>query len=151
MNQHKFVRLTPANCRSAYKIHMRAHFSPWSEAVFGDCLEDQYAGFSLVRENDLIGYYLSLFVLDEATLMDIGIASDLRGKGNAKYLIAHLVEQCKEKNMKAIWLEVRQSNLVAIKLYESSGFVVIETRKNYYPAARGHEDALVMKLNLCSE
>ena len=148
MPPHNFIRLTSANYRSAYEIHIGAHFSPWSEAIFCDCLDGQYAGFSLEQDNKLMGYYLSLFVLDEVTLMDITVAPDSRGKGYGKVLIEHLVEQCRAKNITGIWLEVRRSNTVAIELYESSGFVLVEHRENYYPAAQGHEDALIMTLTL---
>jgi ribosomal-protein-alanine N-acetyltransferase len=148
MTHNKFIRLTSANYHSAYKIHVGAQFSPWSEAIFCDCLSGQYAGFSLEQDNILIGYYMSLFVLDEVTLMDISVAADSRGKGNARVLIEHLIAQCRAKNITGIWLEVRQSNSVAIELYESSGFVLVEHRKDYYPSAQGHEDAMIMTLTL---
>lgn len=148
MPHNNFTRLTSDNYRSAYEIHVDAHFSPWSEAIFCDCLDGQYAGFSLEQDNRLIGYYLSLFVLGEVTLMDISVAPESRGKGYAKVLVQHLIEQCCAKNITGIWLEVRQSNTVAIELYESSGFVLVEHRKDYYPAAQGHEDALIMTLTL---
>jgi ribosomal-protein-alanine N-acetyltransferase len=148
MTHNKFIRLTSANYHSAYKIHVGAQFSPWSEAIFCDCLSGQYAGFSLEQDNILIGYYMSLFVLDEVTLMDISVVADFRDKGNARVLIEHLIEQCRAKNITGIWLEVRQSNSVAIELYESSGFVLVEHRKDYYPSAQGYEDAMIMTLTL---
>ena len=39
-------------------------------------------------------------------------------------------------------LEVRESNLPAIRLYEKLGFQVVGRRKNYY--REEHEDALLM-------
>jgi ribosomal-protein-alanine N-acetyltransferase len=43
-----------------------------------------------------------------------------------------------------MFLEVRPSNPNAIKLYQSLGFNEIGRRKDYYPARKGREDALVM-------
>jgi ribosomal-protein-alanine N-acetyltransferase len=48
-----------------------------------------------------------------------------------------------------VFLEVRPSNVVACDLYRSLGFNEIGVRRNYYPAQKGHEDALVMALDLC--
>ena len=41
-------------------------------------------------------------------------------------------------------LEVRLSNLAAIHMYLQAGFNEIGLRQNYYPAADGKEDALLM-------
>jgi len=45
-------------------------------------------------------------------------------------------------------LEVRASNAAARGLYRSLGFQVDGVRKNYYPAATGREDALLMSREL---
>jgi ribosomal-protein-alanine N-acetyltransferase len=45
-----------------------------------------------------------------------------------------------------IFLEVRVSNAAARALYARAGFREIATRRDYYPAAAGREDALVLEL-----
>ena len=40
-------------------------------------------------------------------------------------------------------LEVRPSNTAAINCYNAAGFNEIGSRKDYYPAANGREDALL--------
>ena len=47
-----------------------------------------------------------------------------------------------------MFLEVRPSNEGARKLYRNIGFNEIAVRKNYYPAAKGREDAILMGLSL---
>jgi ribosomal-protein-alanine N-acetyltransferase len=47
-----------------------------------------------------------------------------------------------------IWLEVRESNVRARKLYERYGFAQSGLRRNYYPADGGREDAILMTLRL---
>jgi ribosomal protein S18 acetylase RimI-like enzyme len=49
------------------------------------------------------------------------------------------------------FLEVRPSNLHAIALYQSVGFVQVGVRKGYYQAVGGREDALVLKLVLVAQ
>ena len=56
-----------------------------------------------------------------------------------------LLTRAREAEMQDVFLEVRPSNPVAIKLYESLGFVKVGIRKAYYQAANGREDALVYK------
>ncbi len=46
------------------------------------------------------------------------------------------------------FLEVRPSNAIAIRLYESLGFTRIGTRRGYYQAVGGREDAAVLRLRL---
>jgi ribosomal-protein-alanine N-acetyltransferase len=47
-----------------------------------------------------------------------------------------------------MFLEVRASNASAIALYEKRGFAEVGLRRNYYPTAKGSEDAILMALDL---
>tara|TARA_R110000772_G_scaffold146665_1_gene256949 strand:- start:725 stop:1168 length:444 start_codon:yes stop_codon:yes gene_type:complete len=144
----KMIRLTSSNYHPAYEIHRQGHSHPWSESMFADCFTEQYRAYGLVLEDSYVGLYVALFVLDEATLMDIDVAMSFRGRGLSKQLMAHFLQQCKSKGMQSVWLEVRASNLAAIGLYQKEGFVLIERRKSYYEMNDGREDALIMKLTL---
>jgi ribosomal-protein-alanine N-acetyltransferase len=48
------------------------------------------------------------------------------------------------------FLEVRPSNAIALALYQSLGFAQIGTRRGYYQAVGGREDAAVLRLRLDS-
>ena len=54
----------------------------------------------------------------------------------------HIIDDCYKNNIKYLTLEVRVSNLPAIKLYEKYGFQSLGTRKGYYQD--NSEDALIM-------
>ncbi|HHT7854957.1 TPA: GNAT family N-acetyltransferase, partial [Pasteurella multocida] len=57
----------------------------------------------------------------------------------------HLLQQLTEKGISTLWLEVRESNIAAQKLYEQLGFNEVDRRKNYYPTPHGQrENAIVM-------
>jgi hypothetical protein len=51
-----------------------------------------------------------------------------------------------QQGASSVYLEVRLSNITAIKLYEKLGFREIGRRSNYYPDSK--EDALVMIKNI---
>jgi ribosomal-protein-alanine N-acetyltransferase len=139
-----FSSLTAQNSEPYFDMHKLGQFSPWSRRIFEDCLTKPYFAYSLTQDSQPLGYYIAMKVLDEVTLMDIVVSKSHQGKGLGKYLLQHLLEQCNQDNIQQIWLEVRESNSIAINLYDNAGFILVEQRVNYYPSAKGKEDALIM-------
>lgn len=86
--------------------------------------------------------------VDEVHLLNIAVARAMHGQGLARELLAILYDRCRQRMAPLLWLEVRPSNEPARALYRAEGFVEVGVRKNYYPAAQGREDALVMKLDI---
>ena len=139
-----FSSLTAQNSDPYFDMHKLGQFSPWSRRIFEDCLTKPYFAYSLDQDSQPLGYYIAMKVLDEVTLMDIVVSKSHQGKGLGKLLLQHLLEQCNQDNIQQIWLEVRESNFIAINLYDNAGFILVEQRANYYPSAKGKEDALIM-------
>ena len=129
----------------AHRIHESVQVEPWSFATFEDCLTAPYYGVFAYLNEEVVGFAIVLEVLSEATLMDIAVDKKARGKGLGKALLNFVLEQSKRRSMDEMWLDVRESNEVAISLYKQQGFSYIDTRKNYYPTETGRENALVMK------
>jgi ribosomal-protein-alanine N-acetyltransferase len=72
----------------------------------------------------------------------------MRFRGVGRQMMKLLLERSRQAGMGEVFLEVRPSNMHAIALYQSLGFVEVGRRKAYYQAADGREDALVLKLQL---
>jgi ribosomal-protein-alanine N-acetyltransferase len=140
----EFSPLTPFNSGPYFELHKQGQFSPWSRRVFDDCLTKPYFAYSLDQDSQPLGYYIGMTILDEVTLMDIVVSDAYQGNGLGQSLLDHFMDQCKQNNIQQIWLEVRESNAVAIHLYDNAGFILVEQRVNYYPSAKGKEDALIM-------
>jgi ribosomal-protein-alanine N-acetyltransferase len=140
----QFSPLTARNSDICFELHKQGQFSPWSRKIFEDCLTKPYFAYSLKQDEQVLGYYIGMTVLDEVTLMDIVVSAAHQGKGLGKSLLQHLMQQCNQNNIQQIWLEVRESNAAAISLYDNAGFILVEQRVNYYPSAKGKEDALIM-------
>jgi ribosomal-protein-alanine N-acetyltransferase len=140
----QFSLLTAQNSEICFDLHKQGQFSPWSRKIFEDCLTTPYFAYSLKQNEQLLGYYIGMTVLDEVTLMDIVVSAEHQGKGLGKSLLQHLMDRCNQNNIQQIWLEVRESNKAAINLYDKAGFILVEQRVNYYPSAKGKEDALIM-------
>ena len=140
----EFSPVTVANCEICFELHKQGQFSPWSRSIFEDCLTKPYFAYLLKQDEQLLGYYIGMKVLEEVTLMDIVVTAAHQDKGLGKLLLQHLMEQCNQNDIQQVWLEVRESNAAAINLYDKAGFILVEQRVNYYPSAKGKEDALIM-------
>ncbi len=99
----------------------------------------------IYRNNEEIGCLEYTLAADEAQIIDMLIKEGCRGQGYGSILLQNFVELVKDKYAQII-LEVRESNLLAIHLYQKYNFKEIDLRKSYYGEPR--ENALVMKLTL---
>ena len=88
-------------------------------------------------------------VLDELEIVFIETETDYRNRGYATRLMEELISLCREKDIRVIRLEVRESNAPALGLYGKIGFVPVGRRKNYYSDPR--EDAILMDLEIKKE
>ncbi len=69
---------------------------------------------------------------DTADLLDIAVDEGMRCRGIGSVLMQFMVDECKRRSVKEIFLEVRTTNESAIALYSKFGFEQISVRKNYY-------------------
>jgi ribosomal-protein-alanine N-acetyltransferase len=121
---------------------------PWTVGNFSDSLTAGYSAWVFRYGPVLLGYAVVMMVLDEAHLLNIGVHRDWQGRGHGRRLLAHVEGLARRGGANAMFLEVRPSNLPAVALYRSTGYVQIGVRRHYYPAHRGREDALVLRKDL---
>ncbi|QLB40074.1 ribosomal protein S18-alanine N-acetyltransferase [Mannheimia pernigra] len=132
-----------------FEIEQKAHLVPWSKGTLLNNQGEKYLNLKLMEKNQIVAFAISQIVLDEATLFNIAVAPEFQGKGFGKRLLSALILQLQQRNVATLWLEVRESNLSAQKLYNSLGFNEVTIRKNYYPTLNGgKENAVVMALYL---
>nr|WP_297283229.1 ribosomal protein S18-alanine N-acetyltransferase [uncultured Agathobaculum sp.] len=119
--------------------------APWSEKMLREELDK---GIFLVAERDgqAVGYVGCQTVLDEGYITNVAVSPDCRRQGIARALIAELTDEARAQALAFVTLEVRTSNVPAIALYESAGFVRVGVRKNFYIVPT--EDAVLMTLFL---
>lgn len=98
------------------------------------------------NENNIIGAIGGTALVDHLDISIVVTKKDFLNKGVASSLLTKLINYCKEENVEKIFLEVRNSNLAAINLYEKFNFIKISTRKNYYKD--NNEDALIYMLEI---
>lgn len=132
------------------KIENKVYTHPWTEGIFNDCMRVGYNCWVYYEEDELLAYGLVTVAVNEAHILNICVSPDAQGKGLGKRMLHKLMQLAAERQGNSIFLEVRESNLIAQNLYDQEGFNRIGLRKNYYPAEGGREDALVYakELNL---
>lgn len=154
MVQHR--PMTVADIDQVMAVEVQAYPFPWSRGHFTDSLAAGYlaqlrlAGAAQARRAErlpaLVGYLVAMPGVEELHLLNLTVAPAYQGHGHARALLAELAESARGLRATQVWLEVRESNARARRLYERWGFEPVGVRKAYYPAAHGQrEHAVVMR------
>lgn len=98
-------------------------------------------------ENQIVGFALTRWVLDEEELLMIGVDPDFQRQGVATQLVASIISIAKNSGRQNLFLEVRANNSAA-DFYTRLGFAAKATRRAYYRGVDGKRfDATTMALN----
>ena len=82
-------------------------------------------------------------------ILKIAVTPKKQRQGIASWLLRKSFGLAAEKDTQLVFLDVRPSNVPAIKLYKKLGFQTVGIRPNYYSETK--EDALVMRKRLKEE
>jgi [ribosomal protein S18]-alanine N-acetyltransferase len=137
-----------ADVRTVGAIERAACAFPWTEGTFADCLEVGYDAWVYERGGEIYGYGVMAVKADEAHVLNICVRPERQQQGCGRYILKHLLKIASQQGANTIFLEVRPSNHPALSLYHKLGFNEVGTRKSYYPAHKGREDAIVLALQL---
>lgn len=121
---------------------------PWSEPVFRDCLRVGYLCRVLEVDARLAGYGILSVGAGEGHILNICVRPEHRCRGLGRRLVTGLFDLARAAGAEDLFLEVRPSNMTAIRLYQSLGLSQVGLRRGYYQAVNGREDAIVMRLRL---
>ena len=81
---------------------------------------------------EVIGYAGAWNTGDDYSIISVATTQSHARQGVASKLIGRLIGDAKEKSIFALSLEVNEHNEPAINLYRKLGFIITNTRKNYY-------------------
>lgn len=118
---------------------------PWSRDGFEAALSMQGNVFIVYEKNDeILGYCGYYGVLDEAEITNVAVHPDMRNRGIGRDMVSALLSKANKAGIKRVLLEVRESNDLAIHLYEELGFKKLGIRKDFYEQPR--ENAYIMEM-----
>lgn len=122
---------------------------PWTRKQFEESVSN-YVSTVIEYQDKVVGFCILQPVVDEANLLLMAIDPSLHGKGLGFKLLEASIDLL-NNNPIQIFLEVRESNIAAIALYEKSGFHQIDMRKNYYPKPGGGKEHAIIMVKSCSD
>ena len=142
----RLLPMTAAHVDAVMAIEAAAYAFPWSRGNFIDSLASAYLARVLRgADGELLGYFVAMGGVDEMHLLNITVAPSAQGRGHARVLVDALLAQCRLRQARKLWLEVRAGNARARGMYLHLGFEQVGVRRGYYPAPSGRrEDAIVM-------
>lgn len=129
-------------------IEFAVYSHPWTRGNFVDSLHAGYECRTWRVSGALAGYFVLLIAAGEAHLLNLSIAPGRQRRGHGAALLREVIGLAKRRGVSRLFLEVRPSNAAAHGLYSRFGFRPLAVRRDYYPAHRGREDALVLTLGL---
>ena len=124
------------------EIEKEAFLSPWSAKSFEGEPYNTAAHYVIALANGRVAGYGGFWrILDEGHITNIAVERSFRGQGVGKDILEQMIKRAAVQKIERMTLEVRVSNITAIKLYEKFGFVTLGVRPKYY---ENGEDALIM-------
>ena len=131
------------------EIEDRQFLHPWKKKYFIAEISHDISYFYVAedeRTKEILGYIIFWIIEEMLELHHIAVSGRHKRKGIGKQLFYFMLKTGEQEKVEEIFLEVRTSNIEAITFYESFGFKLVGTRKDYYNNPR--EDALIYKLLL---
>ena len=143
MNEGPTIRpMTVEDLDDVMKTELRAFADPWSrKSYLTEITENDYSRPVIMEfQGEIVGHAVVWEVYEEFHIATLAVSPDFQGQGLGNFLFQNLLKMTESAEFAL--LEVRKSNMAAIKMYEKFGFVQIGFRRQYY---RNGEDAMVMK------
>jgi ribosomal-protein-alanine acetyltransferase len=141
----RIVPLTAEYLSAVMRIERAVFRDAWTSTAFLEVLAFSDKCWAAFAGNELAGYLVTQWVLDEVHILNVAVAPNTQRRGVARQLMNMLLSLSRRRGMRDLFLEVRVSNLAAVSLYEGLGFHELAVRPRYYSDG---EDARVMHLHL---
>ena len=139
-------RLDPeANLDAVVEIERASFNMPWTADMFRWELRNADVSATYVlrtADRTVVAFCCVWTVLDELHINNVAVRPELRRRGFAAMLLDHVMEEAARQGAVKATLEVRRSNIAALRLYDRLGFTVTGVRPNYY--SNPVEDALIL-------
>lgn len=128
------VKMSPEHIVQIAILEKECFSEPWSENALAEELANENSHFLVAVSDDVTGYIGVQEICGEAYITNVAVFGKYRKNGIGRALLNAACNGAKGRGCEFITLEVRESNISAIKLYESEGFEKAGIRKNFYSA-----------------
>lgn len=127
-------------------LHAQSFRRGWGEDEVAALLADKSViGHRAMARATMAGFILSRATLDEAEILSVAVAPAWRGRKLSRRLLDFHLRALAGRAVRAIFLEVDETNAPARALYAGAGFRQVGERLGYYAGAGR---ALIMRRDL---
>tara|TARA_Y100000814_G_scaffold162005_1_gene118313 strand:+ start:625 stop:1071 length:447 start_codon:yes stop_codon:yes gene_type:complete len=115
-----------------YNIEKKVFNDYWSlDLIKSEIIEKKYSRVTVLElKKKIIGYIFQRKIYDENHIINLAIDIPYQHKGYGKFLLMKILE--KDSNDTNVFLEVKEANLPAVKLYIDLGFEEVDRKERYY-------------------
>jgi ribosomal-protein-alanine N-acetyltransferase len=140
----EIVPMSENNYPDAAFIESKCFFDrPWTANQFREELDINFSRTFIAYEDGNAAGFVNIWLTPPfATINNIAVLPEMRGRGIAGSLIGRAVAVCESEGIDELTLEVRVTNTPAVSLYEKHGFKNVGRRRDFYENPR--EDAFIM-------
>ena len=128
---------------AVHAIEQAVFADPWATQDFRDCVTSDALFLVALASGKIEGYVIALDAADEGEILNLAVAPTGRRHGIGRALVEAMLRLLTERDVRQVYLEVRESNTPARALYAAQGFKDVGRRKQYY--RRPVEDAIVLR------
>jgi len=120
----------------------------WGLSAYRMLLAEPARGCVLVgeQERSVVGFLCFRILGTEAEVLNLAVLPSSRRRGVGSEMLEQAVREVSARGATRLFLEVRKSNVPAIRLYERHGFVAVGMRPGYYKDPP--DDAVVLARGL---
>jgi [ribosomal protein S18]-alanine N-acetyltransferase len=141
-------RATVADLDRIAAIEQASFADPWTDDALETAMNLAHIRFLVAKEGGgtgsrLVGYVVALVMGDEGEIADLAVDPSARRAGVGGLLLAWVEAEMARCGVRALYLEVRESNFAALGLYRRRGFEAVGRRRGYY--RHPVDDALVLR------
>jgi|KBSSwiStaDraftv2_1062776.scaffolds.fasta_scaffold796516_2 ribosomal-protein-alanine N-acetyltransferase len=134
-----------ADIDAVVALEAESFTNPWPrETLVWELHNSDVTRAYLLRDDAdrVVAFCVCWVIFDELHINTLAVATDARRRGSATMLLRHAMAEAAACGATKATLEVRESNVAALRLYERLGFHVAARRPRYY--SKPDEDGLIL-------
>ena len=115
-----------------FNIEKKIFKDHWSlKSIKSEFNNSKYSKISVLEiERKIIGYIFQRIIDNQKHIINVAIDIPFQHKGYGRFLLKNILKD--DSDDTNVFLEVKEANFPAIKLYNDLGFVEVHKKDNYY-------------------
>ena len=120
------------DAKEIFNIEKKVFKDHWSlKSIKSELNNLKYSKISVLEiERKIIGYVFQRIIDDQNHIINVAIDIPFQHKGYGRFLLKNILKE--DSDDTNVFLEVKEANLPALKLYTDLGFEEVQRKDSYY-------------------